>query len=508
MLKLMTSDRTNASRLWLLVVPILLFAAWRAGLYLGYDALWYDEHASIYTAGGAHYGPLSPAEIWTRVQNGDPSHTPGFSWVLAGWGGLAGWSDVAGRALAWLCGLLAIAWTYRLGRDALSPLAGVLAALLLASSYLFLYYLHELRMYSLLALCAVVCLWAYFRMMHGRAHVWIKFAFIFSLAIALYTHYLSLAMLLALGLYHLTLLWQRPRHWREWWQIGLLTGVALVLYLPWLITGMEALRSRIGDSGTGATYGSLEVLTVTPHIFANRGWPLLLPIGAFALLQWRRPALRLLLFWTVAAFLTLLAVNTLRPFIISYRYILVLWPAAAVLAGIGLARLAETPSFGRLAAVGLVTAWVILGFVRADPIINNNYISGMGLRSVLNTLSQQARPEDVAVFDVAPPHQFIERVMEYYTAELAPRSMLIDLDLDPDSNDYQQQAASILANAPYVWLTIAPRLPEAPYRTAFEQALADANYTLCGMVVDYPELHLLLYRHEDAVDERGFACPA
>jgi len=494
---------------WLLVVPILLFAAWRAGLYLSYDALWYDEYFSVYIAGGAHYGPLSPAEIWTRIPAINSSHPFGYALLISGWGALVGWSDMALRGFQWLCGLLTIAWTYRLARDTVSPSAGVFAALLLATSYLFLYYFHELRTYTLWTLCAAVCLWAYWRLMNDHAGLWTQAALFISLAAALYTHHLAVPMMLVLALVHMLIpLWLGRLHWRLWWRGTLLIVSAGLLFVPWIVNDYGIVESRYTNQNARAAYDSLKVLFTTPHLFANRAWPLLLPLGVFLFPKLRHPAVRFLLLWTIGLLLALLAVNTLRPFIISYRYMLVLWPAAAVLAGIGLARLAETPSFGRLAAVGLVAAWVILGFVRADPIINNNYISGMGLRSVLNTLSQQARPEDVAVFDVAPPHRFIERVMNYYTAELAPRSMLIDLDLDPDSNDYQQQAASILANAPYIWLTIAPRLSENRYLTAFEQALADANYTLCGMVVDHPELHLLLYRHEDAVDERGFACPA
>ena len=57
------------TRHWLWILPLLLLLLLITGLGardLTSDGLWYDEQWSIYDSGGAHYGPLSPAEIWTK----------------------------------------------------------------------------------------------------------------------------------------------------------------------------------------------------------------------------------------------------------------------------------------------------------------------------------------------------------------------------------------------------------------------------------------------------------
>src|SRR5262245_40462494 len=100
-------------RKWLLVIPLLLLTSWLGARGLNADAIWYDEYWSLYYAGGAHYGPITLGETWTRVAQTDIElNPPGYYLLLNGWGALVGWTEYAGRALSLLVGVLAVAFTY------------------------------------------------------------------------------------------------------------------------------------------------------------------------------------------------------------------------------------------------------------------------------------------------------------------------------------------------------------------------------------------------------------
>ena len=64
---------------------------------------------------------------------------------------------------------MALALTYRLGRDHFTPRVGLYATAALGLSAFFIQYLHELRMYSLVALLTVSTLWLYSRVIR-RSH--------------------------------------------------------------------------------------------------------------------------------------------------------------------------------------------------------------------------------------------------------------------------------------------------------------------------------------------------
>src|SRR5215216_3120094 len=118
-------------RLWWWLIPLMLLVFWLGARGLNADPIWSDEYYSIYSAGLGPFGPLTPAGIWERIAGYDPWHTPGFFTLLNLWGRLVGGNPPALRALAMLLALLALAWTYRLGRDVMTPRAGLYAALVM-----------------------------------------------------------------------------------------------------------------------------------------------------------------------------------------------------------------------------------------------------------------------------------------------------------------------------------------------------------------------------------------
>ena len=108
---------------WIWMIPLMLLVTLMAGQGINADPIWYDELTSIGHAGGLT-GPYSPLDIANSVIEHSPKHTPFFFTLLAGWATLLGWHHAVLRCLPLFFGLLAIAWTYRIGRDFLDARAG------------------------------------------------------------------------------------------------------------------------------------------------------------------------------------------------------------------------------------------------------------------------------------------------------------------------------------------------------------------------------------------------
>ena len=157
--------------------------------------------------------------------------------LLAIWGRLVGWSEVAVRALSLFFGMLTLAWVYRTGRDLLAPQAGLFAALLLSASVFFLAYMIHARAFTLIALCSTLCIWSYWRLVLNPRPTGMgaPAGLLLGSVGLLYSHYFSALFLPALGLFHLLFV---PKN-RRWWRPVLLLGLA-----PCLATAQLPLSCR------------------------------------------------------------------------------------------------------------------------------------------------------------------------------------------------------------------------------------------------------------------------
>ena len=214
---------------WLWVLPLLLAAA-LAIPQLDRDAFHADESSSLIVAGALRPGPWSLAEVWSAVARRSPEQALGWPMLLSIWGRVAGWSEVAVRALPFFCGMLALAWVGRTGRDLFAPRAGLFATLLLAASAFFLLYLSYARAFSLVACLGTMCLWHYWRVAlqprpPGRVA---RAGLLLAATGLLYMHYFGALLLPVLGLFHLLFV---PKN-RRWWQAILLFGLATLVRCP------------------------------------------------------------------------------------------------------------------------------------------------------------------------------------------------------------------------------------------------------------------------------------
>ena len=364
--------RNPASRLsWLLaLLPLLLAAALVVPL-LDVDAFNGDEPASLLAAGILRSGPWSLADVW---DNTAPRHPPGWVVLLSVWGLFVGWSEFAIRALSLFIGLLTLAWVYRAGSDLFAPAAGLVAALLLSASVFHLAYMVRAELYAPVALCAVICVWYYWRVaLHSQQPGnGVQAGLLLGSIGLLYSHYLGALLLPILGLFHLLFV---PKN-RRWWRPVFLFGLAL------LIAAMQIPLVTRGLAYTEVEELGRRVLTAPALLsrfirFLTNGLvvpsppfsellllalPLVLVIITIRRL-WRGKGLSAfwLLVFTFAALLSLMIlINEVARVIVDnrIRYLMPLWPLAALMAGAGLWRLARR--FPQVVS-GLLVLWLILG---------------------------------------------------------------------------------------------------------------------------------------------------
>ena len=357
--------------LWALT-PLLLATALTVPL-LGHDGFNGDEPFSLFAAGFGSHQPYSLVEAWNHVVAEDPQQAPGWPMLLSVWTRLLGWSEVAVRALPFLAGILALACIYRAGGDLHSRRAGLFAALLLSASLFYLTYMGHARSFTLVALCATLCVRAWWHIVQGTAGRGAQIALVAGATGLLYLHYVTAMLLPALGLIHLLFVPKTRRWWRP---VLLLAPVALAaaLQLPGFAAGLnrtvgdESLHSR---AMTAPELLAQFLLHLSNRLVDLSALPEALLPGALALLlvavtAWqlrsgdRSSANRYLALVAVALLVLLVALNEAFELIVSnrIRYLMPLWPLMALLAGAGLHRLARHRR--RLVTV-LVALWLIWG---------------------------------------------------------------------------------------------------------------------------------------------------
>ncbi|MGC8827339.1 MAG: glycosyltransferase family 39 protein, partial [Anaerolineae bacterium] len=216
----------------LLALALILLLALALRLYrLDGQSLWADEGNSAALAGRPFAVIAEQAAL--------DIHPPLYYWLLKIWCSFFGRGETALRSLSVLFSLGVVALVYALGAELAGPTAGLTAALLAAISPLQVYYAQEARMYMLMALWSALAAWAAWRwIVHPR---WpLALVYVLAGAAGLYTHYFFPAVLLVCNLVFLAAWLERRRARSIIAWTGMQAGV-LLLYLPWLGTGLSRL---------------------------------------------------------------------------------------------------------------------------------------------------------------------------------------------------------------------------------------------------------------------------
>ena len=203
---------------------------------LGERSLWYDESFSVLFArlnlDAMLYGTLA------MVQGGSAAETHPLLYYMS----LSAWMSAFGQGVfvvrLWsvIFGLASIAALHALLHDLLDARAAVFGALVAALAGFHVHYSQEARMYSLLATLLTLTAWCGLRAWRAQDRSrwawWLGFGGF--AALAMYTQQLAAFYLAVLGLIVLALSLHHRRHDAL---LGLAsgTGLALLIYAPWLI---------------------------------------------------------------------------------------------------------------------------------------------------------------------------------------------------------------------------------------------------------------------------------
>jgi hypothetical protein len=483
------------------------------------NAIWNDEWYQTRDA-RSHNEPWEIA-IHVAVQN--PWHAPAYFITLNWWARLAGWLPFITRALALFMGVLAVAWTYRLGRDHVSPRVGLYAALLIAFGEFFVHYLHETRMYTTSVMLTALVTWFYLRVVNAKREPGFKtyLALWFVVTLTLYTHYFLAIALGAIGIYHL-LAAPKNRRWLKITASFLLAGVA---FLPWTLALFEAM-DRASGRGLQGQMSLPEIANWVSYLFGN-GIGVLVPVfialAGAAYVQWRGKPRRgvgsmLLLFGGVIIGVIVVAL-TLRVFVNERtRYLIFSWPLIAVLVAIGIVQ------FGRLlggrSRAGLVisnvvlVAWMALGtWNNLHPNVTAS-LPGSTLTAPLHVIMREIRPLQRPgdyIVPVIPDNNPLRRygniVMHYVMTErLAADARALgiaipgDIVFDDESNLMglstpaaqaelnQSIMTEIGTGREYVW--VAYRTDPVPVVLNDFTTLLQTEYAMCGTAVVRDDYHL------------------
>ena len=436
---------------WLWVLPLLLAAA-LAIPQLDRDAFHADESSSLIVAGALRPGPWSLAEVWSAVARRSPEQALGWPMLLSIWGRVAGWSEVAVRALPFFCGMLALAWVGRTGRDLFAPRAGLFATLLLATSAFFLLYLSYARAFSLVTCFGTMCLWHYWRVAlqprpPGRVA---RAGLLLAATGLLYMHYFGALLLPVLGLFHLLFV---PKN-RRWWQPVLLFGLATLaaaLQAPIYLQGLE--RAASDSSLQNRAMSAAELLGRFARFLTNGIVDLQIVPGAVPLVLLllalivaaglrlrsgnRTSAGWFLVFVTGALLLLIVALNEVLRVIGTerLRYLIALWPLVALVAGAGLWQLAGKR---RRLVVVLLALWLIFGAhtsMRPEFRYELDYLKRSDFHRVYRYMLEHIPASDFLILDhkarnldsvllhtrlLALPYGILYREAEDPFAEVAP----------------------------------------------------------------------------------------
>jgi 4-amino-4-deoxy-L-arabinose transferase-like glycosyltransferase len=273
------------------LVAILLLAFALRAYKLGDQNIWWDEGLAVWAARKS----FTAMTLWTA---GDV-HPPLYFWTLWPWVQLVGESEFAVRYLSLIFGLLTVALIYPLGRRLIGRRVALLATLLLAAARFHVWWSQEMRMYILAGLLGVLSVYWMVRLVHGEssretsrqvdraaATRPLVYLFIPATALALYTVYLAIILLLIENLFVLALLfWRKGRDRGALlvrWALAQM-GV-LALFAPWLLLATSRMRTwsvaaPVKLRFVFQLYATLFSLGVSTHLER-----FILPVAGFGLI--------------------------------------------------------------------------------------------------------------------------------------------------------------------------------------------------------------------------------
>jgi len=284
--------------------------------------------------------------------------------LFRGWSLVTGISEFSLRVLPALINTLGIAALYALGRHLFGPTAGLLAALIWALHPDQIWHAQDARNYAIWSGLSVIGLATAVRALRtDKPSRWAYY--ILAASLALFTYYLELLTLAALGLY--ALIFHRQK-WRGWLSAF---GVLALLFGLWLMIFIPLVQSSPAYAGTSRGFSFERVLTqflptltfgsTLPdelRLLTGTGVLVAMVVGLTLITRYRRRVgLFLGLLWILPLIGLALAATRLNVF--EPRYVLASAPAYTLI-GVGMAWLLVKDGRWRWLSLVVVGMWLVL----------------------------------------------------------------------------------------------------------------------------------------------------
>jgi len=478
---------------------------------LNADIVWLDEVFSLSNM-GAFNPPYSPQDVVTSLRNYSPDHVPLYFVLGAQWAQFVGWSQLPMRYLSLLFGALLIASVFRFTVEALGQRAALVAAFLLSTNGFVILYFHEVRMYTLLLLLAVIHCWVYWRLTACVQVSWRSWLLFVTTAIAvIYTHIFSLYFLAGLIMQHLVF----PAKSRRWLTIVAGWLIALLTFLPYVTVFSRGFFGVTTSANTlSNALATHELAASVAHVLVNDVIVLWLPIVILAGLALRakrqRAFLRLLTIF-VGMVLTLFVLNGVYRVIgiNRMRYFLLAMPFFVIL----VSHLLLSIRSWRVIAALFLLVWVYGGY-RIHQLAQNWTYGGHHtllmdhppLQVFTDALQGATRPQDFIIgFADSPminwPLKHGWTTADYYTqAVLGIDGAFVNARLRDD--ELQEHIVERLDDNPFLLFTYDPR--DKPVIFADVLGAIQAHYTSCEVIVDQESVFVQRYVYDTLSCDREY----
>ena len=249
---------------WALPAIIVLLALGLRIFHLMHESVSGDEAFSITLT-------RDPIRVMTHRLVLDLVHPPLHCLALRGWLKLFGFGLLQARVLSVIFGTLAVVVLYLLAGYLFDRRVAALSALLMAVSQLAIMFSQEARPYAQMHLLALLSAYLFLRACgEQRAAYW--WAFVASSVVMLYTNYFGVYLLAALLL--VAVIYRNQYQLRPGWALGG-AAVAVVLYLPWLNSGIVQRALQPGSvARQTADYAAVHWWTIVSIVNSfNNGKP-------------------------------------------------------------------------------------------------------------------------------------------------------------------------------------------------------------------------------------------
>jgi len=404
---------------WTCLLILTLLAFGLRVYRLDQRSLWTDEGLSVYRARLTPAGILSGEIVIQGIASKD-TQPPLYFLLLHFQRQLVGESGFGLKFLSAAWGVLVVPLFYVLGRRLFSPVAGLAAALLGATSPVYLWYSQEMRMYPMLVALGALSVYTLLRALRlGKEgdSPWWWLAYLLSTAAALYTHYTAFLLLGFEVVVALCLaVWRRRRGEVVFAALSVVTGLPLVPYALWRLRfAYEAhfyfvsLPVIVTSLFSAFTLGFTSQL---PHQTLIQ-WGLLVPFLIGLAMpespvkagRWGRAAF--LAGWLALPTLILFVISLFKPIFQGPRHLIIISPAFYLVMAVGIAALYRRwKPAGVLSLVGVMA--VILPswgpFYHGETFLKDDW------RGLAAHIARHAQPGDVMLTNDA----VLINVFDYY----------------------------------------------------------------------------------------------